>query len=446
MGMKTIRYVPAAVILVLSFLQGATGTVFEDADVQPRISGYASFEAGEVVKGTTQSGETEGVWLETGYLGIRLEADINERLRILIGGEWRQLFSFRRSEGASINEYLSARRPRTVFLFKHGAALYSIGEGDYPLFQMETGFFPYKYNSDARNLGEYLFRSYCYPTAVLNMFDRPFADLVGARFGNFLPAGPGCFHEDIILNTNMTNNIMELWPAMDWSLSLLADFSIPRLLTVGAGIQWFNLIPVGLTNSQIGNPENPDPSLTGGRQLSFAGIKHMVRFSFDVKGLFAESTFFISKLGNEDLKLYGEAAVLGVKNYVDTISDTLWNQGFNKRSWRSPVMVGINLPAFKILDVLNFELEYWDSPYPNSYRYAYYDFLPLPTERTPHSKLKWSVYAKRSFGPNFSLIFQAARDHLIPYTAPNVNEFADKTDILLENADWWWTGKVRFQF
>ena len=29
-------------------------------------------------------------------------------------------------------------------------------------------------------------------------------------------------------------------------------------------------------------------------------------------------------------------------------------------------MAGINLPTFRVLDVLSFELEYQDSPYPNS--------------------------------------------------------------------------------
>ncbi|MBN1309256.1 MAG: hypothetical protein JXA18_15130 [Chitinispirillaceae bacterium] len=440
MRTAVVRAVLAAAVL-------SAGAVFPAGvakNFTPMLGGYASFEAGEVVKGHAKTGEIKRVWLQTGYLGIRTEADVSDRLRILVGGETQHVFSFRRSEGAGINEYLSARVPKTVFLFKHGEAIYSIGNGDFPLLQLEAGFFPYKYNSGVRNLGEYLFRTYCYPAAMLNMFDRPYADLVGFRVGNSFAAGPGHFHHDLILHTSMTNNLMDFWPYMDWSLSYLADYSTARLFGIGAGVQLWDLISVGAANSQVGNPKSPDPSLMGGREVTFAGTKLMARFSLDVKGFFPEGASFIGMLGNNDLTLYGEAAVLGVENYPDTTSDTLRNQGYHSRRWRLPVMLGVNLPVFKVLDVLNFELEYLDSPYPNSYSNVYYDFLPLPAHRTAHSKFKWSVYAKRSIGPHVSIIFQAARDHLIPFTAPNSNEFADKTDILLLNDDWWWAGKVRF--
>jgi hypothetical protein len=242
---------------------------------------------------------------------------------------------------------------------------------------------------------------------------------------------------------------MDFWPSMDWSLSYLADYSIPRLFSVGAGVQWWDLFSVGVSNSQpqVGiDPTSPDSTLTGGRRLSFAGTKIMARFSFDAKGLFSAEGPLVSMLGKEDLKLYGEMAILGLKNYPDTIADPVRNHGYEDVRERLPVMLGIYLPAFKMLDALNFELEYQDSPYPNSFHYVFYKLLPLPAERLPHSKVKWSLYAKKNIGPRCSVICQAARDHLLPYTAPAGNMFADKTDVVLRDTDWWWTVKMRFGF
>jgi hypothetical protein len=414
----------------------------------PEISGYASFEAGQIVNGysTSTSGEVKRVWLETGYVGVRAEADVTDLFRVLVGLELQPLFSFKRSEGPGIDEFISARIPKTLIHIRHGEGLLTIGDPKHPVFQLESGFFPYKYNPDVRNLGEYLFRTFCYPSTIINTFDRPYADMVGFRAGNSLAFGPTVFHHDLVFHTSMPTSLMDFWPPLNWSLFWLADYLVPRIFTIGVGVQWLNLFSVGTTYSHVGiDPTRPDPNQMGGREYTFAGTKLMTRFSFDVKGLFPAVSLF----SEEDLKLYGEAAILGLKSYPDTISDTLMNRGYNERSWRRPIMFGINLPAFKLLDVLNFEFEYLDSPYPNSYEYVYYKLQPLPKERIygeTLSKVKWSVYAKRSIGEHISVICQVARDHLIPYSKPNSNRFADKTDVLLRSEDWWWTGKVQFHF
>jgi hypothetical protein len=166
----------------------------------------------------------------------------------------------------------------------------------------------------------------------------------------------------------------------------------------------------------------------------------MGRFSFDVKGFFPSVELF----GKEDLKLYGEVAVLGLKNYPDT--DTSRQRGYDSLYWRVPFVLGINLPAFKVLDVLNFELEYQNSPYPNSVVEPVYFMLPLPVAKQSHAKFKWSLYTRRNIGPHVTLILQVARDHIMPLSTVPATNFSDYTDVLLRNTDWWWTGKVRFSF
>lgn len=448
MGAVVIRTVFFAAV----FLTTAVYAGESVASYTPEISGYASFEAGEVVKGySTQTGNIYRAWVETGYTGLIAKANVNERLRVIVGGEARLLFSFRRTEAQGETQALSTRDAKTFLFIKHGEAIASLGDPERNAFQLEAGFFPYKYNTDVRNLGEYLFRTFCYPATMINYFDRPFADLAGIRFGHSAKGRFGLFHHDIIFHTSMPTPIMNFWPEMNWSLAYLCDYSSKqRLLSIGAGWQYLNLFTVGVANSHVGKDRtNPDPTQTGDRQVSFAGQKLMARFSIDPKVLFSQSAALTSLLGENDLKLYGEMSILGLKNYKDTIeTDLKKNRGYDQLSWRMPIMLGINVPAFKMLDILNFEIEFIDSPYPNSYEDVYYKMLPRPKERLEENlaKLKWSVYIKRRIGEHFSFVCQIARDHLIPYTKPNGNMFADKTDVLLRSTDWWWTGKLQVDF
>jgi hypothetical protein len=121
-------------------------------------------------------------------------------------------------------------------------------------------------------------------------------------------------------------------------------------------------------------------------------------------------------------------------------------------------MFGINIPTFKLLDVLGVELEYRKSPFPNSIRnvfnslypvpvedaargdYSYYDldsprytdtthaaFQWLPGDATHSDPLgfqrkmaaefkkddwKWSLYARKTVTPGLTVHAQAASDHL----------------------------------
>ncbi len=89
----------------------------------------------------------------------------------------------------------------------------------------------------------------------------------------------------------------------------------------------------------------------------------MARASFDIKGIFP-----MDFLGEEDLKIYGELAILGLKDYPGHYND------FSKRI---PMMLGFNLPFFGLLnlflprftklDVLKLELEYQGTDVPKGH-------------------------------------------------------------------------------
>jgi len=135
---------------------------------------------------------------------------------------------------------------------------------------------------------------------------------------------------------------------------------------------------------------------------------------------------------------------LGLKNYHDP--GTANHDGYDSLLWRVPMMAGFNLPTFKVLDVLSFELEYQDSPYPNSITNVLYNMSPVPVAVQSHAKFKWSLYAKKTIASHVSIIGQVANDHLMPYSQPLGNDFNDLTDVTFNPGDWWWTLKMRFDF
>ena len=435
MTKRTILYTAAASLLLASSVIAAD----DSSKYTPKLSGYASWESGEVVKGYSGAAgvEVDRAWLQTGYMGLCADAAVSDHLHVLAAGEGQFVVSFRRSENGNNDTYTELRFPKTLFSIKRGEALYTAGSAENPLFQLEAGFFPYKYDADVKDLGEYLFRTYCYPASIINEFDKPYADLLGLRLGLTFNAGPGIFHNDLLLTTSM-----QFWPFNDFSLSYLADYSIKRIFTLGVGVQLFDLFSVGVDNSQLGiDPTTPDPKTMNGKNYTFAGTKLMGRISFDPKGLFPAAECL---LGKEDLKLYGEMAILGLKNYKDTIPNS--NDGYDNILWRMPVMLGINLPAFKLLENLGFEIEYQYSPYPNSITNVEYNMMPLPSAPTPHSFTKWCFYGRKSLGRHINIIGQIANDHLMPKTMVMANQFADYTDVTVGNSDWWWTLKMRFDF
>jgi hypothetical protein len=156
-------------------------------------------------------------------------------------------------------------------------------------------------------------------------------------------------------------------------------------------------------------------------------------------------------LGEEDLKVYGELAILGLKDYPGY---------YNNLSKRIPVMLGFNvpffgllnlfLPGFTKLDLLKLELEYQGTDAPNGiYRTFYpqvYGPLPDSIPGVSRSKLKWSLYANKKIGSHLSIIGQVANDHLMPDNYNIHNQYQPLTDVTLRANDWWWVLKIRFDY
>jgi hypothetical protein len=158
--------------------------------------------------------------------------------------------------------------------------------------------------------------------------------------------------------------------------------------------------------------------------LTFRGTKVMAMASFDPKNLLKALGTTLDFFGKEDCKLYFEAAVLGVKDYPVTLDKATDYSDLTKRI---PVTFGFNFPAFKLLDVISIEGEWFGGILPNDMGgvVLYDEPTPLPSDRvsdyisdtTGHKKykddnVKWSVYMKRNFMGHFQIIGQIASDHL----------------------------------
>src|SRR5690606_29868202 len=174
---------------------------------------------------------------------------------------------------------------------------------------------------------------------------------------------------------------------------------------------------------------------------TFQGLKLMARASADPKA-YVPMPF----LGPEDLKVFGEVALLGVKDYPFY---------YEKKTERMPVMFGLNLPTFRWLDLLTFQMEYYNSPFPNSIENAYRFQMPTlpfvdalgnsnldPNEYDPtrreitEDNWKWSLLARKTFARGLTLYAQAANDNLRLQNWKAEQSYVPTTNI--QGRDWYY--------
>jgi hypothetical protein len=380
----------------------------DSSSVSLKPNGLASMEGGQIVKGfdknaTSPDGAIHHVWTEKIITGFGLDVHLSGQTDLLSSVEIKTFNEFPRLVT------LGATRRFYYYLYLTQAELNHVffDEPDWKL-KIGGGYFPYKYNDDVRNLGEYLFRSTTYPQTLTTEFDYPFARLVGMYAKGAYSAGNNNFNLDALATVNTE------WVAiLDLNLSLLASYNLAHVFEIGAGVSFCSIFSA---DHSATTPKNSATAYLDGQDTAyytFKGTKVMGRFSFDSKKLFPSVIF-----GNQDLKLYGEACLIGVKNYPAAISSPIW---FNSILERIPVMLGLNVPTLKILDVLSLEGEWWGNRYPNSMEGIVNDGLPLPfrpgtteidSTKYKNDNLKWSLFAVKTFAQHYRITFQAADDHI----------------------------------
>jgi hypothetical protein len=437
---------------------GLSSADTDSASVPPKVgfksSGYVFWENFRIWEADYAGTQYKGDWFNSILGGFVLENAMSERLKTRVALEARLFRPFPREQGGNAPASLLTQYDAYVHEAK---AVYSFGNIEHPSFEAEVGYFLYDYNKDQHNLGEYLFRSKIYPTILFTDFELPEDRLLGIRIGNRPFKG---FHHDLLLTSEY-----KTYPKSDYSLSYLADYNLGGVLQLGAGVSFVNLFPVIPSLETPNNPDNvyyqiPAQTWTdsAGQQhtiaqpitfmesdwqngkltqadsfsaqadpfsarhiypqikgvsttkYTFQGTKVMLRATLDPKPLLGSPTIF----GKEDLKLYSEVAILGLKDYPLL---------YESIKQRIPMMVGFNFPAFNLLDVIGLEIEYCANQYPNNWWRALQNGLPQPGQPSDdwassgspnltQDDWKWSVYVRKEISRGLFVSAQAASDHL----------------------------------
>ncbi|HAJ78684.1 MAG TPA: hypothetical protein DCO75_02845 [Fibrobacteres bacterium] len=491
--------------IITSISWGRVQLMTKDSTIDLGISSAGWLQSGQMVDGySLGTQEIYHQWLQQSFLSLIIDANISERIRIAAGIEG-EMFLNTPKGGASSQQYYIWRY-NSSYTIDRASFSYLWGDTASPFLSISVGRFPYKYNPDSRNLGEFLFRSGTYPAYLINNFDLPFARLTGLKLSSDLF---GKLHQDLLLTFET-----DVPPYYDASLSYIANCQVGKVLNVGGGVDFAHLISVDESQT---TPISTRTKYTVGddttsKYYTFRGIKIMGRLSFDPKPLIPFSVF-----GKEDLKIYSEAAILGVKNYPanDSINSTNSNHnniwGYDSLKNKTAVLVGFNWPTNPVLsytfiplaaimgldknnfdkhtmalssvavgagiaagvgtwflekyfnknlhlDVLAVEAEWYGCPYPNNYATELgkgnTKSLPLPDyyDRTDKGYVnqdnwKWSVYAKKMFlHDHFGVILQLARDHTRLESLLDEAKYYELEESYGQKKMWGWMIKFIGQF
>jgi hypothetical protein len=495
-------------VLAAAALAAAVSSPADTADnrtTNRNISVSAFVDVGQVVRGSLVNGDggtpedVENLFLNRDGVALTYSATMNEKLHMNIGVGglfWKP-----------VPEADDAATKRINFGpgISEASARYDFTDR----MKLKFGFFGYKYNPDAVNLGEYLLRSEAYPTIIQTgsmggwvwMNSNEYKSM-GAQFSWTSPGGK--WRHDFLLFSEFNQA-----PLFDFSPSYVVTGKVARVVEVGAGISLHRWLPIrpsqeapkGPLNTYVeidafpeygvynfsnstytpladsgtlreiqsrvttytdsaGTPivsaatdaqgntiyirsDNGDTLRIGSSErLTFQAIKVMGRASLDLAALLG-----IPESQSGPFKLFGEVAVLGVQNqpyFYENITE------------RIPVMLGIDIPTFGILDLLALQVEYLKNPYPDNNYQQFNNIIPQPTfpgddpqkyearlatGQYEDDDLKWSALLKKTVVPGLEIYLQVANDH---FRVQDVTAQPSFMPLTQAKSDWYYM--VRFQW
>jgi len=424
----------------------------ENVEMDPLLF-IANYDFGQLVKMKWDNIPDEMVTYQRTGLWILQKITIEERLKLNlgIGGMFINAYPIQEGFWPTQRKFWLAGPAEISGTYLFGSDV------DEPVLSLTFGDFPYKYNPDARNLGEYLFRSWAYPTVLFTGGYDIFNSAWFYTRGFKLHHNMGPLTHDLMFTTE-TN----YFPQHDLALSWVGSYKLGDIVEFGAGVMFNKLIPVkpsiispevpanlsevinfDSTSLYIGDPADPTDDETifhGGDTIyySFQSTKLMGRVSFNIQSLLGD----MGILKPDDLKLYSEIALLGVKNYAGF---------YSKRSERMPIMVGFNIPTFGLFDILSVEVEQMKGKYANDIETTMQRSIPIPFingDLGPYDPkdyegddIKWSVYAKRSLVPGFDVYVQVARDH---FRTIDIEFKLEEGSVMTEKAHWYWSVRLAY--
>jgi hypothetical protein len=298
---------------------------------------------------------------------------------------------------------------------------------------VKFGFFDFKYNPDSKDLGEYLIRSEAYPTILESAQGKDLmawsdTRVAGVRYG---------YDGEYIRHTALLYAEQVNEPVNDISAAYFLSAG-PKNAELSVGTDYARFLRLGdsiyLTND-LQTVENAKYVSANG--LTTKAWKFILRGRLDLAAYLSMKSPFV---------LYGEAALLGLKK------DTLY---YRHMSERMPMMVGVDIPTFGILDVLSFEQEYFPNRYyEKKYQLQENKFTPLPSfiqpdeyagANLPHvtnHDWRWSANAERSLNKWLKLKLRIASDHmrLLNWSG----DYEGGTPFTAKSSDWYWLARIEF--
>jgi hypothetical protein len=376
------------------------------------------------------------------------EARLSENARVYLGVGGMYFFILPSKQ----NQYSFGQRSAFGLTDAHAEFDFWTREnGDHGL-RLKAGIFPFKYNEDAKNLGEYMYRTYTYPNIIttggLVVVNSAGVQLNGVSAGTKI----GGLKNDLLLTTK-TDQV----PSAALSVTDIVSYKVGNFLTLGAGYMFDNFYSAdGIANgTAMGESEyaqsyywvladgrkvlygsglNPGDSVVDTKHFSFKGQKAVWRASLDLGNLI--TPVLPLPIASNTFKVYYEGVLMGVEDrpiFYDTLSH------------RIAQMFGVNIPTFGVLDVFSVEMEYSSNPYaPDMSRATLYlSATPVDNQGSPYTSddLKWTVYARKTILPGFAVTAQAARDHtrLVDYFG-HTNDM----EVLPKRKNWYWALQMSY--
>src|SRR5690606_24684937 len=240
-GMRKHQLWPAFALCfaAMGFAQGTSG------DVEfKRVSIVGQFDNGQIVSGKmnpyydyslVRGYEFNGDFFQRTGVWITQEAVVRERLRLTMGVGG--IFWYALPMSSNINSRITQFGPG----ISQAQGTYTFGDLDNPAAKLQMGYFPYKYNADSKNLGEYLLRSGTYPgyltTGGWNMLNSAAFMVQGLR-ANF-SLWDGKFESDVIIA--MENSLP---PMFSMTPAYVATVRPVKGVQLGGGIACNHCLPV----------------------------------------------------------------------------------------------------------------------------------------------------------------------------------------------------------
>jgi hypothetical protein len=404
-------------------------------------AGWLQYGAIQESSDTVGGSKPTGLPMIVSGAQFALTVNPSEKLRIEIG------------LGAASGHSLAANRTtkggyapfETGPYVSNGHFKYSLWDAEASALSITGGLFPFDYNPDAQNLGLYLLRGPVYPGYVLSGFETKYVLPVANTFGFNLHHRSGGFSHDFLFTFET-----DFFPYWDMSPAYVANYEIGKVFRIGGGVNFYHLIPIDRRLTE-GNRQFFDVDTAGAVDdttfISFQGTKVMATAALDLKALFGAGGED-GALGAEDLKLYFEAALIGLDN------SPAYKKLYGDYANRMPIMVGFNLPTFKILDRLSLEVEQYKAKFKDDITgyNVYSNPTPIPfgnldTAYTADD-FKWSLHGSKVIKNHIKISAQVASDHFRPgvFKGYGDNNPPTRQAILTKPSEWYWTTKVAYFF